>query len=107
MYELPETKFTKGPWFRDDSFHTSINNSDKLDEPHKHICMVNSYKCPDTRISVDEEEHQGNVRLILQAPNMYALLELMFIDIQEGNFEFLRFNYEMKIKDIMDKVGGK
>lgn len=64
-----EPKHTPGPWEIDRTLTTAI------DKGKKHIAMVGFYKSPDVETCVAEEEHNANVRLIAEAPEMLAMLE--------------------------------
>ena len=69
-----EPKFTQGEWKSNPDVRTSINCDGK------HICMVNW-----NPISISEEEHKANVRLIENAPKMFKILEMLEKSMFLGN----------------------
>ena len=67
-------KFTQGDWKADNTHcRTAINCGEK------HVCMVNCSQNIDPNKHISKEEHEANVRLIVNSPE---LLKIVISDIR-------------------------
>lgn len=92
-------KYTKGEWKVDKEVRTSINCGDK------HICMVNWYNSIDPKTRVIGEEHEANIRLIVNAPRMKKMIEEIFEILHSKNPQnLIDYNYACRIRNLINEI---